>query len=191
MRDKVAVLRRGKSVPPASAEDDARERRLHMRAHTYWTSLARKAECIDPDIGRVPLWRDFDPLRLDDRCTQSFLLDLAADMAPSLRLIGPALKAEGGVDVDNMDLVDAPPGSLLMRLSSLFPELVRRAVPLSVEAPFETADGRPGIYRGMLMPFTSTGRAIDTIFGVVSWRELIGFEMPAAPSVTTSILPFK
>ena len=45
------------------------------------------------------------------------------------------------------------------------------AVPLSVEAPYETTDGIPGIYRALLMPFTTDGNGIDVVFGVVSWRE--------------------
>lgn len=168
MKEKVAVLRRGKALPPVAGSD---ERRLHMRAHGYWATLARPCG--------VPLWRDFDPLMVDDRCTQSFMLDLGVEgEPPNVRLIGSALKAEGGLEADIIGLEDAPPGSLLMRLSSYFPELVTRRTPLSVDAPFRTNDGRPGIYRGLLMPFSSDGEAIDVIFGVLSWRELTSPPLP-------------
>jgi hypothetical protein len=165
MDKEVSVLRRAKALPPVAVGADARERRLHMRAHRYWLSL--------PHAGAAPLWQDFDPLRIDDRCTQSFMLRLSADgRAARARLIGQALRDEGGVAEDEIDVADAPEGSLLVRLSTHLPELLMRAVPLSVEAPFRTQDGRPGHYRGMLMPFTSCGRTIDIAFGVVSWREL-------------------
>jgi hypothetical protein len=165
MNDKIAVLRRAKSLPPI-ATDEAHERRLHLRAHRYWASLLQKGQ-------PAPAWHDFDPLMVDDRCTQSFVLDVdAAGGAHGLRLIGPALKAEGGIEADAFEIGEAPQGSLLMRLASFVPELIKRAVPLAVEAPFETTDGRPALYRGMLMPFTADGRGIDTVFAVVSWREL-------------------
>ena len=181
MNDKVAVLKRARAVPPV-ASDEARERRLHLRAHSYWTTLLRAGQ-------PAPLWQDFDPLRIDDRCTQSFVLDLGVDgAADALRLIGPALKAEGGFDADALELGDAPKGSLLMRLATFVPELVRRAVPLQVEAPFETADGRPALYRGMLMPFSQDGSRIDTVFGVVSWRELPA-ETEERPAAT--IIPIR
>ncbi len=163
--NKIAVLRRGKILPASSPTDFERERRLHLRAHGYWSSLSNN--------GEIPLWTDFDPLLVDDRCTQSFVLDLnEVGDEPNIRLIGPALKAEGGMDADTMGFGDAPQGSLLVRISIHFPELVTRRVPLSVESPFETGDGRPGIYRGLLMPFSSSGETIDIVFGVVSWREL-------------------
>lgn len=175
MNDKVAVLKRAVALPPVTT-DEARERRLHLRAHSYWTTLQR------PGVP-VPMWADFDPLKVDDKCTQSFVLDIDGDGgAHGLRLIGPALKAEGGFEADTLELGDAPQGSLLMRLATNFPELIRRAVPLSIEAPFQTAEGRPAIYRGLLMPFTTDGKTIDTLFGVVSWRELPAntAEMPSA-----------
>ncbi|WBX84865.1 PAS domain-containing protein [Sphingosinicella microcystinivorans] len=158
---KVSALRRAKALPPVGT--GARERRLHLQAHNYWATL--------PRAGSVPHWRDFDPMMIDDRCTQSFVIDLDAGEPPHLRLIGEALQAEGGVGTDVIGLADAPPGSLLMRISSYLPELLTRAVPLSVEAPYETTDGIPGIYRALLMPFTTDGNGIDVVFGVVSWRE--------------------
>ncbi len=171
---KVSALRRAKALPPVSTGN--RERRLHLQAHNYWATL--------PRAGSVPLWHDFDPMMIDDRCTQSFVIDMANGEDPHLRLIGQALQAEGGVDIDVIGLADAPPGSLLMRISSYLPELLSRAVPLSVEAPYETAEGHPGIYRALLMPFTTNGSGIDVVFGVVSWRETAReSERPAAARI--------
>lgn len=161
LKNKVSTLRRARALPPVSTGGG--ERRLHMQAHNYWATL--------PRVGGIPLWSDFDPMMIDDRCTQSFVIDLEKDGLPHLRLIGAALQVEGGVESDVIGLADAPPGSLLMRISSYLPELLSRAVPLSVEAPYETAAGNPGIYRALLMPFTSDGAGIDVVFGVVSWRE--------------------
>ncbi|MBB4631580.1 PAS domain-containing protein [Sphingosinicella soli] len=171
---KVSALRRAKALPPVST--GTQERRLHLQAHNYWATL--------PRAGGVPLWHDFDPMLIDDRCTQSFVIDLEANEPPHLRLIGAALQVEGGVDTDVIGLADAPPGSLLMRISSYLPELLNRAVPLSVEAPYETAEGHPGIYRALLMPFTTDGTRIDVVFGVVSWRETVReSERPAAARI--------
>jgi len=171
---KVSALRRAKALPPVST--GAQERRLHMQAHNYWATL--------PRAGSVPSWSDFDPMLIEDRCTQSFVIDLDENEGPHLRLIGEALQAEGGVDTDVIGLADAPPGSLLMRISSYLPELLSRAVPLSVEAPYETATGHPGIYRALLMPFTTNGGVIDVVFGVVSWRETArASERPAAARI--------
>jgi hypothetical protein len=177
VKNKVAVLRRAKAVPPVDAITAESEQRLHLRAHNYWATIHK--------IGDAPLWRDFDPLMVDDRCTQSFVLEVGETGSSTLvRDIGPALRAESGVFEDVIDLRDAPPGSLLMRISTFLPELINRAVPLSVEAPFETGDGRPGIYRGLLMPFTLNGDTIDIVFGVVSWRELTSLDgaLPDVPS---------
>jgi hypothetical protein len=171
LNNKVAVLSRG-GAPWSAGFSEDQERRLHLRAYQYWMSL--------PRAGAAPLWRDFDPLMIDDRCTQSFVLEICAQGgAPNLRLIGSALRAESGVDAaaDAMGFIDAPAGSLLVRMSMHFRELISRAEPLSVESEFETGDRRPGYYRGLLMPFSSDGSRIDIVFGVVSWREL---ESPSA-----------
>ncbi len=177
MTSKLSTFRRARALPPVTT--GAKERRLHLQAHNHWASL--------PRVGGVPLWRDFDPMLIEDRCTQSFVIDLADADAPHLRLIGAALQAEGGVEADVIGLADAPPGSLLMRIGTYLPELLNRAVPLSVDAPYATTDGAPGTYRALLMPFTVDGGRIDMVFGVVSWRELEKGAEP--PSAAVPVLP--
>ncbi|MCE3543829.1 hypothetical protein LXJ56_26995, partial [Escherichia coli] len=45
--------------------------------------------------------------------------------------------------------------------------------PIGFEAEFVGTRGRTTLYRGILMPFSSDGEAIDFIYGVINWKEMV------------------
>ena len=148
--------------PPAIGGN---ERRMHVRAYTFWASLLN---------GRVfPARTDLDPAAIPDFGPHGVLLDFTASQSnPAIAWIGQALREEGGHVGPVAMLADIPGRSLLSRLADHYQEVVSNRAPVGFEAEFENVRGNHALYRGILMPFSSDGRAIDFIYGVINWKEV-------------------
>lgn len=153
------------SYSEASFDGGWQERRLHLRAYAYWVSLLN---------GRaLPAPSDLDLRSLPGVASHSLLLEFPTPAGnPILRYVGDALADESGLTAEGMLFDDVPGRSLLSRLTNRYEEIVRRRAPVSFEAEFLSLRGNPTLYRGILMPLSSDGRAIDVIHGVISWKEL-------------------
>lgn len=150
-------------TPPVFADQD--ERRMHVRAYNYWAALLRGRE--------FPSVTDLEPESLDDFGPHSVLLDFAHDRDnPRLRFIGKALREECGLTVSDVELDKVPSRSLISRLTDHFFEIIANRAPIGFEAEFVSQRGNNTMYRGILMPLSSDGRAIDYIYGVINWKEL-------------------
>jgi hypothetical protein len=51
-------------------------------------------------------------------------------------------------------------------------QIIANKAPIGFEAEFVGQRGKNTMYRGILMPFSSTGDAIDFIYGVINWKEI-------------------
>jgi hypothetical protein len=51
-------------------------------------------------------------------------------------------------------------------------QIIANQAPIGFEAEFVGQRGQNTMYRGILMPFSSTGEAIDFIYGVINWKEV-------------------
>jgi hypothetical protein len=51
-------------------------------------------------------------------------------------------------------------------------QIIANKAPIGFEAEFVGQRGKNTMYRGILMPFSSTGEAIDFIYGVINWKEI-------------------
>lgn len=165
--DSTSPVLRGRAKPfrrwPVPGAD-LRERRIHARAYDYWRMLRLGNEF--PDVA------DFDPLLLDDRGMQSFLIDFSQSLnRPIVRLIGPTLRDECGLKSDTVAVADVPPGSLLGQIVAQFADVLANRAPVSVEAEFITLRRTKAAYRGVLLPLSSNGVYLDFMYGVISWRE--------------------
>jgi hypothetical protein len=149
-------------APPEIGVD---ERRMHVRAYNYWVSLL--------DGRPYPLIGDLEPHTLDDFGPHSVLLDFSEGVDdPKIAWLGQALRAECDLIGDIRRISDVPKRSLLSRLTDHYLQIIANCAPIGFEAEFVGQRGQNTMYRGILMPFSSDGDAIDFIYGVINWKEI-------------------
>lgn len=142
------------------------ERRMHVRAFDHWVSLL--AGRGFPTIAELDLDAvgDFEP--------RSVLLDYRpGHQAPAISRIGRTLRDECAVAENIRSVADVPRGSLLSRLTDHYLEILGVRAPIGFEAEFTNHQGLPTLYRGILMPFSSDGQAIDHVLGVINWKHIV------------------
>jgi hypothetical protein len=157
--------------PPEIGVD---ERRMHVRAYNYWVSLL--------DGRPYPSIRDVDPQTLGDFGPHSVLLDFSRDPEdPEIAFLGRALRVECALDHSIGRISEVPGRSLLSRLTDHYLQIIANRAPIGFEAEFVGIRGHNTLYRGILMPLSSDGEAIDFIYGVINWKEM------ALPDVAAGI----
>ena len=141
------------------------ERRMHVRAYNHWVSLLR---------GRpYPSIADLDPDNIVDFGANSALLDFSRGIDdPKIAYLGRTLREECGLDAGIARIADVPSRSLLSRLTDHYLQIIANRAPIGFEAEFVNTRGLTTLYRGILMPFSSDGDAIDFIYGVINWKEV-------------------
>lgn len=175
-------------APPSPVGQD--ERRMQVRAYNHWAALLGEASF--PDIA------DLHPQDLEDFGPYGVLLDFGGPGGienPTIRFLGAELAAECGGDASFARLSDVPGRTLLSRITDHYMQILANQAPIGFEAEFTNRHGINLLYRGILLPWSSTGSTIDFIFGVINWRELAdsetadallaaiekGFNTPVAP----------
>jgi hypothetical protein len=152
----------GIEVPPEIGLD---ERRMHVRAYNYWVSLL--------DGRAYPSIEALDPEALGDFGPNSVLLDFSeGGDDPKVAWLGDALREECDLLGDVRRISEVPKRSLLSRLTDHFMQIIANKAPIGFEAEFVGQRGINTMYRGILMPFSSTGEVIDFIYGVINWKEI-------------------
>lgn len=152
----------GIEVPPEIGLD---ERRMHVRAYNYWVSLL--------DGRAYPSIEALDPEALGDFGPNSVLLDFSdGGDDPRIAWLGEALRDECDLIGDVRRISDVPKRSLLSRLTDHYMQIIANKAPIGFEAEFVGQRGRNTMYRGILMPFSSSGDVIDFIYGVINWKEI-------------------
>ncbi|HEX8064078.1 MAG TPA: hypothetical protein VF535_12795 [Allosphingosinicella sp.] len=160
--DYVAEDDGGIEVPPEIGLD---ERRMHVRAYNYWVSLL--------DGRAYPSIEALDPEALGDFGPNSVLLDFSeGGDDPSISWLGDALREECDLLGDVRRISEVPKRSLLSRLTDHYMQIIANKAPIGFEAEFVGQRGKNTMYRGILMPFSSTGEVIDFIYGVINWKEI-------------------
>lgn len=142
------------------------ERRMHVRAYNHWVSLLK---------GRpYPSIADLDPAGISDFGPHSVLLDFSDGVEnPGITYLGQALREECALDGRIASIADVPSRSLLSRLTDHYLQIIANRAPIGFEAEFVGSRGRTTLYRGILMPFSSSSADIDFLFGVINWKELV------------------
>ncbi len=157
------------------------ERRMHVRAYNHWVSLLRGAP--------FPAIADLQPRGNADFGDHSVLLDFTGAIEdPVISFLGATLRAECGIVGDPVRVAEVPSRSLLSRLTDHYLQIIANRAPIGFEAEFVNTRGHSTLYRGILMPYSSTGEAIDFIYGVINWKEIadplfqasLGVELEAA-----------
>ncbi len=154
-------------APPEIGVD---ERRMHVRAYNYWVSLLNGRD--------YPSIQDVDPLTIEDFGPNSVLLDFSkSEHDPAIAFLGAALRTECALERDIHAISQVPARSLLSRLTDHYLQIIANRAPIGFEAEFVTHRGQNMLYRGILMPLSSNGEAIDFIYGVINWKEMADSEM--------------
>jgi hypothetical protein len=149
-------------APPEIGTD---ERRMHVRAYNYWVSLL--------DGKAYPAVQDLDPHTIEDFGPNSVLLDFSDGQDDAqVAWLGDSLRAECNLIGDIRRISEVPKRSLLSRLTDHYLQIIANKAPIGFEAEFVGQRGHNTMYRGILMPFSSTGEEIDFIYGVISWKEI-------------------
>ena len=139
------------------------ERRMHVRAYNYWVSLL--------DGRDFPSIEDLDPSQVEDFAANSVLLDFTCGRGnPAIPYIGADIREECGLDENARTIADVPSRSLLSRLTDHYMQIIANRAPIGFEAEFANQRSENICYRGILMPFSSDGEAIDFIYGVINWK---------------------
>ena len=157
-----------------AAEIGTDERRMHVRAYNYWVGLL--------DGRDFPSIEDLEPGEVEDFASNSVLLDFTCGRDnPAIPYVGPAIREECALNDDMRTISDVPSRSLLSRLTDHYMQIIANRAPVGFEAEFENPHGQSICYRGILMPFSSDGDAIDFIYGVINWKRVeLGAPAPAA-----------
>jgi hypothetical protein len=160
----------GIEVPPEIGLD---ERRMHVRAYNYWVGLL--------DGRAYPAIGDLEPDSLGDFGPNSVLLDFSdGSDDPKVSWLGHALREECDLIGDVRRISEVPKRSLLSRLTDHYMQIIANKAPIGFEAEFVGQRGKNTMYRGILMPFSSTGETIDFIYGVINWKEIADHATSAA-----------
>src|SRR3954468_4120840 len=150
------------------------ERRLHVRAYNHWVSLLPGRD--------FPSIEDLEPDDVEDFATHSVLLDFTCGHDnPAIPYVGSSIREECGLDDDIRTIGDVPSRSLLSRLTDHYLQIIANRSPVGFEAEFENPGGESICYRGILMPFSSDGDAIDFIYGVINWKHVDADAEDTAP----------
>jgi hypothetical protein len=139
------------------------ERRMHVRAYNHWCALL--------DGRDFPSIEDLQADAIEDFSSHSVLLNFAGALNnPATPFVGEAIRAEIGVDKIQR-ISDVPGRSLLSRLTDHHFQIIATRAPVGFEADFVNERGHEISYRGILMPFSSDGREIDYVYGVINWKD--------------------
>ena len=147
-----ALLDAFKEISPA-------ERRRHATVFNYWLSI--RGDRPFPPI------RDLDPLEISDAGPCSVLLEVmgGGDDA-DIRHLGHALK-DGGQKIERISEAARP--SLLSCIASQLPIVASSRQPIAFEDNFPSGDSTTHCWI-TLLPFSSTGKWIDYVYGFVSLK---------------------
>lgn len=151
---------------------DMHERRMHMRARRYWSSLLQ---------GRAfPCVGDLDADGLDAFGPNSVLVDLGrATGQPVLRFVGRKLRDESSLPLGVQPSSAVAEGSVLARLLGRTGEVLSARSVVEFEDEFVSKAGKGMLSRGVLMPLSSDGESIDFIYAVANWKEMAGADLAA------------
>lgn len=147
------------------------ERRLQVRAYRFWTGL---------QAGRaVPLIADLDRAPRPEFSENAILVDMTGP-TPVICFVGAQLQAEAGLTQNDLALSQVPARSLISRLTDRCAQVITSGGALGFEAEFVNHRGTETLYRGLLLPFSQDGRAVDYVYGVINWKD-VDRQGPALP----------
>ena len=137
-----------------------RERRLVLRVLNHWHEL-RGARSFAAR-------REIDPAVLGDDRRYCCVLELDGDSDPTFAYIGAAFET-AHVPSEVRRASNCRPGSFLRLATDFFPRVLEKRIPVSIGGE-ATSDGRPILFRAILLPLSNDGIRIDSLLGAANCR---------------------
>ena len=138
------------------------EKRITFQLYKYWFALTGERE--------LPPLKDLDPADIAPYKDNMVLIDLRdPTIEPVLQVVGHDLKGDLKGDIELKALSDVPRKSLLSRITDHYLEVLANRTPISFDAEFRNKDDELTLYRGIMLPFSDDGSAINFILGAVRW----------------------
>ena len=141
------------------------ERRMQVRAYNFWAGLL--GDLPYPSVaslveGEAPDFANHAVLLKFDRGMDN----------PAIAWLGEQLAIECDTTKAIKRVSDVPGRSLLSRITDHYMQIIANQAPIGFEAEFVNLRGVSVLYRGILLPFSSNGEAIDHVYGVINWKEV-------------------
>lgn len=156
------ILDEAMEAPPIVRFD---ERRMHIRAYNYWSSLLGDRN--------LPSIEDLNPAEIEDFGSHSVLLDFTAgSQDPAIAFLGNALAAQCDIREPIDRISEVAPRTLLSRLTDHYLQIIANSAPIGFEAEFTNQRGHEIAYRGIMMPFSTDDETIDFVYGVINWKDM-------------------
>ena len=156
------MLDEAMEAPPIVRFD---ERRMHIRAYNYWSSLLGNRN--------LPSIEDLNPAEIEDFGSHSVLLDFTGGAEdPAIAFLGSALATQCDIGAPIDRISEVGPRTLLSRLTDHYLQIIANSAPIGFEAEFKNQRGNEIAYRGIMMPFSSDDESIDFVYGVINWKEM-------------------
>ena len=171
MESSAAELEKG-IVPPVggaarstapSTKPPLDERRLVLRVLHHWTEMAIAQ--------RYPRKDNIDPWFVGDGWANCMMLNLNPDKQHSTFYVAGANLRPPGRSLDGASIADCPDGTVLAVLLGQLERCIEDAAPVIVEGS-TTHLGALVQYRGILLPLSEDGEAIDGILGAANFKKI-------------------
>lgn len=155
---------------------------MQVRAYNFWAGLLGNRAF--PDVSAL------EPDRLQDFGPFSVLLDFTGGIEnPAIAYLGSRLAEECDAPGTIRRLNDVPSRSLLSRITDHYMQILANQAPIGFEAEFVNQRGATILYRGILLPFSRDDVTIDSIYGVINWKERDDHPAASAPLVEAEARP--
>jgi len=148
---------------PASTRSPLDERRLVFRVLHHWTEMAIAQ--------RYPRKDNIDPWFVGDGWPNCMMVNLKPDRQRSTFYVVGANLVPPGRSLDGASIADCPDGTVLTVLIGQVERCVENAAPVIVEGS-TTHLGALVQYRGILLPLSEDGEAIDGILGAANFKKI-------------------
>lgn len=136
------------------------EKRITFQLYQYWFALTGDRE--------LPPLKDLKPDEIAPYKDTMVLIDLRnPTIEPVLQVVGQSLTADIETGLSLKSISDIPRKSLLSRITDHYLEVLANRTPISFDAEYENKAGELILYRGIMLPFSDDGSAINFILGAI------------------------
>jgi len=146
---------------PAYAAD---ERRLIYRVLRHWTEMAIAQ--------RYPRIDNIDPWLVGDDWANCMILKLSPDKERSAFIVVGENLSLQGLSLDGASVGESPRKTVLADLLKHVESCAADGAPVIIDGSAEH-QGAIAKYRGILLPLSSDGQAVDGIFGAANFKKLV------------------
>lgn len=136
------------------------EKRITFQLYKYWFALTGDRE--------LPPLKDLNPSDIAPYKDTMVLIDLRnPTIEPVLQVVGQSLTVDIEDGLALKSIGDIPRKSLLSRITDHYLEVLANRTPISFDAEYENKAGELTLYRGIMLPFSDDGSAINFILGAI------------------------